>query len=97
MIYLNMGELLVDYLSANREKFDKKLVDSTLNLIKRKQMISDELALEALNSAIQKYEKWQDVRAFLVVGYPRTLQQAMDWDKFVWLYKNLIKKLLILI
>ena len=91
-----MGELLIDYLSTNREKFDKKLVDSTLNLIKRKQMISDELALEALSSAIQKYEKWQDVRAFLVSGYPRTLQQAMDWDKYVKAKLNAYYKLLVI-
>jgi adenylate kinase family enzyme len=96
MIYLSMGELLIDYLSTNREKFDKKLVDSTLNLIKRKQMISDELALEALSSAIQKYEKWQDVRAFLVAGYPRTLQQAMDWDKYVKAKLNANYKLLVI-
>ena len=78
-----MHELLVEYLDTNRDKFDKKLVESTINLVKRKQLISDELALDALNSAIQKYEKWNDVKAFLVAGYPRTIQQAMDWNKFV--------------
>lgn len=78
-----MSELLVEYLNTNQDKIEKKLVESTLNLIKRQQLIPDELALDALNSAVQKYEKWPDVNAFLVVGYPRTIQQAMDWDKFV--------------
>lgn len=81
-----MSELLVENLNSNKEKFEKKLVDSTMNLIKRKELISDDLALDTLNSAIMKYEKWQDVKAFLVVGYPRTIQQAIDWDRFVCLF-----------
>lgn len=87
---LNMSDLIVEHLMLNRDKFDKNLVDSTLNLIKRKRLIPDDLALDTLNSAIIHHSHYKYAKAFLIVGFPRTLQQAKEWYKYVCILYSLI-------
>ena len=85
VILLNMSDLLEDALNNENETFkiDKTLKSQTLTSMKKHDLVSNELAFDTLFNAVRKYEKWNGAKACLVVGYPRTDEQAKDWELYV--------------
>jgi hypothetical protein len=87
LIHLNMSDLLEDRLLSNQQHnnvIENDLKKKTLSIIKNKsELVNDDLVLDTMHQSVQKYSQWKSVRACVVTGYPRNIQQAKDWDKFV--------------
>ena len=81
---LNMSDLIKQAITRQNEAYtlDKKLLNQTLDSMKRHELISDDLAFDTLYNSVLAHSN-SNTNACLVVGYPRTLEQALDWKKLV--------------
>lgn len=79
-----MSDLIKQAITRQNDAYilDKKLLNQTLESINRHELISDDLAFDTLYKSVLEHSK-ASTSACLVVGYPRTLEQANDWKKLV--------------
>lgn len=82
-MHLNMNDIMIDYLEKNQNSFDEQTVVNLIGQIKNNKPVSDDLIIECLISSLTKYDQWNSVQACLISGFPKNIQQAKLWDKYV--------------
>jgi len=84
LVQIDVGNLLREHIC----KADRDLVDQG-------EMVPNEIVIQILLNEINKLEKAEISKVLLINGYPRSVSQAKDWEKYVgnvnhviYLYNN---------